>query len=99
MPRTPSPRATGISTWAFAAISTTASTTAQQAEPRLGIAYNIKPSNTVLRVSYARTLETPVQREPDPFQHRLQRSRVQRDHGCLCSALPATLTAQSRLSQ
>ena len=32
---------------------------AQQAEPRLGIAYNIKPSNTVLRVSYARTLETP----------------------------------------
>ena len=34
-------------------------TTARQAEPRLGIAYNIKPSNTVLRVSYARTLETP----------------------------------------
>ncbi len=34
-------------------------TTAQQAEPRIGIAYNIKPSNTVLRVSYARTLETP----------------------------------------
>jgi len=32
---------------------------AQQAEPRLGVAYNIKPSNTVLRVSYARTLETP----------------------------------------
>ncbi len=32
---------------------------ANQAEPRLGIAYNIKPSNTVLRISYARTLETP----------------------------------------
>jgi hypothetical protein len=32
---------------------------AKQVEPRLGIAYNIKPSNTVLRVSYARTLETP----------------------------------------
>jgi hypothetical protein len=32
---------------------------ANQAEPRLGIAYNIKPSNTVLRVSYARTLESP----------------------------------------
>jgi hypothetical protein len=28
-------------------------------EPRLGIAYNIKRTNTVLRVSYARTLETP----------------------------------------
>jgi len=34
-------------------------TTGRQAEPRLGIAYNIKPSSTVLRVSYARTLETP----------------------------------------
>ncbi|HEY2823852.1 MAG TPA: TonB-dependent receptor [Candidatus Acidoferrum sp.] len=33
--------------------------TARQAEPRVGIAYNIKPTNTVLRVSYARTLETP----------------------------------------
>jgi Carboxypeptidase regulatory-like domain len=32
---------------------------ARQAEPRLGIAYNFKPTNTVVRVSYARTLETP----------------------------------------
>jgi len=32
---------------------------ANQAEPRLGIAYNIKPTNSVLRISYARTLETP----------------------------------------
>jgi hypothetical protein len=30
-----------------------------QAEPRLGVAYNIKRTNTVLRISYARTLETP----------------------------------------
>ena len=30
-----------------------------QAEPRAGIAYNIKRTNTVLRVSYARTLESP----------------------------------------
>ena len=34
-------------------------TSAAQGEPRLGIAYNIKPTNTVLRVSYARTMETP----------------------------------------
>ncbi|MFZ0936932.1 MAG: carboxypeptidase regulatory-like domain-containing protein [Bryobacteraceae bacterium] len=34
-------------------------TTATQPEPRLGIAYNIKPTGTVLRVSYARSLETP----------------------------------------
>ena len=34
-------------------------TDANQIEPRMGIAYNIKPSATVLRISYARTLETP----------------------------------------
>ena len=34
-------------------------TAAKQTEPRVGIAYNIKPTTTVLRVSYARTLETP----------------------------------------
>jgi len=34
-------------------------TSARQAEPRLGTAYNIKKTNTVLRISYARTLETP----------------------------------------
>ena len=33
--------------------------TGRQAEPRLGVAYNIKQTNTILRVSYARTLESP----------------------------------------
>jgi hypothetical protein len=32
---------------------------AKQLEPRLGIAYNIKKTGSVLRVSYARTLESP----------------------------------------
>jgi len=32
---------------------------ARQAEPRLGLSYKIKGTNTVLRASYARTLETP----------------------------------------
>jgi hypothetical protein len=32
---------------------------AHQTEPRVGVAYNIKPSATVMRISYARTLETP----------------------------------------
>jgi hypothetical protein len=32
---------------------------ATQAEPRLGIAYNIKGTNTVIRTSYARTMESP----------------------------------------
>jgi hypothetical protein len=34
-------------------------TMAKQAEPRVGIAYNIKATNTVIRASYARTMETP----------------------------------------
>jgi hypothetical protein len=34
-------------------------TTGNQAEPRLGVAYNVKKTNTILRVSYARTLESP----------------------------------------
>ena len=31
----------------------------RQAEPRLGAGYNVKQTNTVLGISYARTLETP----------------------------------------
>jgi hypothetical protein len=34
-------------------------TIAREAEPRVGVAYSVKRTNTVLRVSYARTLETP----------------------------------------
>ena len=34
-------------------------TVARQAEPRVGVAYNIPKTNTVLRASYARALETP----------------------------------------
>jgi hypothetical protein len=34
-------------------------TVARQAEPRVGAAYNIKKTNTILRASYARTLESP----------------------------------------
>jgi hypothetical protein len=33
--------------------------TAKQVEPRLGVAYKLKPTSTVLRLSYARTMETP----------------------------------------
>ena len=31
----------------------------REAEPRVGAAYNVKRTNTVLRLSYARTMETP----------------------------------------
>ena len=34
-------------------------TSSKQPEPRAGVAYNIKRSNTVLRISYARSMESP----------------------------------------
>ena len=34
-------------------------TSAGEAQPRIGISYNVKKTSTVLRVSYARTLESP----------------------------------------
>ena len=34
-------------------------TIARQAEPRLGVSYTVKQTSTVLRLSYARTLESP----------------------------------------
>jgi hypothetical protein len=34
-------------------------TSAKQIEPRVGVAYNVKGTNTVIRASYARTMETP----------------------------------------
>ena len=39
--------------------SANAGTSAPISDVRVGIAYKIKPTNTVLRVSYARTMETP----------------------------------------
>ena len=71
-------------------------TKAQQAEPRLGIAYNIKPSSTVLRVSYARTLETP-------FNENLVLSSIGCNDPVLSPLLLCTpgveLPAKSRVSQ
>jgi len=62
-------------------------TAATQAEPRLGIAYNIKPSATVLRVSYARTLETP-------FNENL----VLSSNGCSNAVLAPLLNCSSGVS-
>jgi Carboxypeptidase regulatory-like domain/TonB-dependent Receptor Plug Domain len=58
-------------------------TIARQAEPRVGIAYSIKPTNTVLRISYARTLETP-------FNENL----VLSSEGCLNAVLNPLLACQ-----
>jgi Carboxypeptidase regulatory-like domain/TonB-dependent Receptor Plug Domain len=63
-------------------------TEANQAEPRLGVAYHVAPSNTVLRVSYARTLETP-------FNENL----VLSSEGCASAVLnPLLLCSSSALS-
>jgi hypothetical protein len=59
-------------------------TVARQAEPRVGVAYNIKPSSTVLRISYARTLETP-------FNENLVLSSI----GCGSPVLNALLSCSS----
>ncbi len=57
---------------------------ARQAEPRLGGSYNIKKTNTVLRASYARTLETP-------FNENL----VLASHGCLNAVVNPLLLCQA----
>ena len=44
----------------------------KEVEPRVGVAYNIKRTNTVLRTSYARCAGDPFQREPCAFKHGLR---------------------------
>ena len=61
-------------------------TIARQAEPRLGVSYNIKRTNTVLRVSYARTLESP-------FNENLVLSSL----GCANDVLAPLLSCSSSL--
>jgi len=58
--------------------------THREAEPRLGVAYNLKPSSTIFRVSYARVLETP-------FNENLLLSSV----GCDSAALNPLLACGS----
>jgi hypothetical protein len=59
--------------------------TETQAEPRLGIAYNIKPTNTVLRISYARTMETP-------FNENLVLSSLGCDDAVIGALMASTIT-------
>ena len=62
-------------------------TSANQTEPRVGIAYNIKPTGTVASISYARTLETP-------FNENL----VLSSEGCANSVLSPLLNCSSGVS-
>ncbi len=66
-------------------------TTHREAEPRIGIAYNIKPSNTILRVSYARVLETP-------FNENLILSSIGCDNTVLNPLLGCTSTGLTPLA-
>jgi len=52
-------------------------TSATEAEPGVGIAYNIKPTNTVLRVWYAGTIATPCN-EPRARERRLEQPCCER---------------------
>jgi hypothetical protein len=54
---------------------------ARQAEPRLGAAYNFKRTNTVLRASYARIMETPFNENLVSLERRMQRCRRECNHG------------------
>ena len=58
--------------------------TATQAEPRVGGSYSVKRTNTVLRMSYARTLETP-------FNENL----VLSSRGCLNAVVSPLLSCQA----
>ena len=62
-------------------------TSATQVEPRVGGAYTVKPTGTVLRVSYARTLETP-------FNENL----VLSSNGCANSVLAPLLSCSAGVS-
>jgi hypothetical protein len=62
-------------------------TSATQVEPRLGGAYTVKPTGTVLRISYARTLETP-------FNENL----VLSSEGCANDVLSPLLSCSSGVS-
>ena len=62
-------------------------TDANQTQPRVGIAYNLKPTGTVMRTSYARTLETP-------FNENL----VLSSNGCLNAVLSPLLNCTPGVS-
>jgi hypothetical protein len=62
-------------------------TAANQTQPRVGISYNVKPTKTVMRVSYARTLETP-------FNENL----VLSSNGCLNAVLSPLLACSPGVS-
>jgi hypothetical protein len=56
-----------------------------QPEPRLGVSYNLKPTNTILRISYARTMETP-------FNENLVLSSEGCNDGVINAIMAATVT-------
>jgi len=61
---------------------------ASQAEPRIGISYSVQKTSTVLRVSYARTLETP-------FNENLVLSSTGCDYPVIAALVPCVPAALS----
>jgi hypothetical protein len=64
-------------------------TVARQAEPRLGLSYHVKPTNTVLRASYARTLETPFNENLVLSSHGCDSPVIQGLVPCVPASLPS----------
>ena len=67
-----SPNGTGLSIWEFAATCTTDSPVATQAEPRLGVSYNVQKTNTDSSRLLCPHPGNSVQRESGAFQHGVQ---------------------------
>ena len=63
-------------------------TVARQAEPRLGLSYHFKRTNTVLRASYARTLETPFNENLILSSHGCDSAVIQGLVPCVTASLP-----------
>jgi hypothetical protein len=64
-------------------------TVARQAEPRVGVSYHVKASNTILRASYARTLETPFNENLVVSSLGCNYTAIQALVPCVTASLPA----------
>jgi hypothetical protein len=63
-------------------------TVTKQAEPRVGLSYKLKRTNTVLRASYARTLETPFNENLVLSSHGCDSPVIQALVPCVTASLP-----------
>ena len=73
--------------------------TTRQAEPRVGVAYNIKKTRTVFRISYAHTMESPFNENLIFREHRMRYPIYRRPDGRRASPSLHNRTANAGDSQ